>query len=494
MVIFPSIKDKNKVLLFFPKLDPRESGSVKAWEPISVLTLAGHLMNQGFSVEICDSRTQDNIRDILVRNKEDLLYIGVTAMAGYQVVDGYLFSKYVKEQFPHIPVIWGGWYPTVAPDQCLESPFIDIVVKGQGEELLPEITAKMKTLTPINDVPGISYKQDGKLVHNPVQPLVDLNNFLPVNYELLDTSRYTLSEGILHYITSVGCPYSCTFCGVSSYLKRKWYGLNPERIVHEIKALCQKYPIKRVMFFDSTLFVNLKKSKEMLKGFIRENLNFTWAANSYVDQVVNFDDEMFELLHATKCSCLELGIESGSKRIREIFQKNFTDENIVKAVEKLARVGIPIRGNYIIAPPLEKKEDFLATIRSMSFVKKAHPNNIVLTYQYIPIPGTQLAKYEDERKKFLPKRLADWITWYRQVTYDVATPWLARKDEFGRQPILLYFKLAFIQPLKHRKIMVFPLMILQKLAAFRLKHEIFLFQIEWYLFRGFLFFRKKEIL
>ena len=492
MPVFPGVKEKNKVLLFFPKLDPRESSAVKAWEPLSVITLAGHLINKGFSVEIYDSRTRDDIEKVLVSNKDDLLCIGVSAMAGYQIVEGYNFSRYVKEHFPHIPLIWGGWYPTIKPDQCLESPYIDVVVKGQGEELLTEVTTKIKTITPINDTMGISYKQNGEIIHNPMRPLEDLNKFLPVNYNLLEPSSYTISKGLLHYITSVGCPYTCTFCGVSSYLKRKWYGLNPERVVSEIKVLCKKYQLNEIIFYDSTFFVNLKRAKEILKGFVQENLKFKWLANSHVNQVYNFDDEMLDLLKATNCYAIELGIESGSKRIRELFQKNFSDDNITNAIEKLARIGISLRGNYIIAPPTEQKEDFLATIRSMSRIKKAHPNNLVIMYQYTPIPGTPLAEFEkEERKTLLPKRIADWDNYYIKVSKDLTSPWLAKKDELGRQTILFYFKLAFVELLKNGRIIAFPFKVFKRLASFRLKHEIFLLPIEWYLFRGFRFLFRK---
>jgi len=93
-----------------------------------------------------------------------LLCVGISAMAGYQVVDGYHFSKRAKEAFPHIPVIWGGWYPTVSPGQCLESPYIDLVVKGQGEEQLPAVAARIKTGTPVSDIAGISYKLNGDVI------------------------------------------------------------------------------------------------------------------------------------------------------------------------------------------------------------------------------------------------------------------------------------------------------------------------------------------
>lgn len=139
-------------------------------------------------------------------------------------------------------------------------------------------------------------------------------------------------------------------------------------------------------------------------------MKFKWLANAHVNQVNNFEDEMLELLKATNCYGIELGVESGSKRIRELFQRNFSDDNIGTAIEKLARIGISLKGNYIIAPPTEQKEDFLATVRWMSKVKKAHRDNLVIMYQDTPIPGTTLADYEqEERKALLLKKIATGI-------------------------------------------------------------------------------------
>lgn len=486
MNLFPGVKDRNKIVLVFPKLDPRESRDTKAWEPISIISLAGHLIKRGFSVEIYDSRIREDFAQVIARDRDQLLCVGISAMAGYQVVEGYNFSKDIKERFPELPVIWGGWFPTLSPDQCLDSPYIDIVVKGQGERLLPELAQNLKTCAGIDDMTGISFKSNGKIIHNQVNPLQDLNDFLPVNYELIDISQYKPSDGFLHYITSVGCPYNCTFCGVSTILKRKWYGLEAERVVREIKAMHDKYDIKNVVFFDSTLFVNLNRAKDMLKGFLRENLQFKWLANSYVNQVVNFDDELLDLLKATNCSCIELGIESGSARMRELYQKNFSDENILRALDRLAKINVAVRANYIIAPPMERKEDFMATVRSMAQVKEKNPENIVVMYQYTAIPGTKLAEYEkEENKSVLPENIEGWRGYYTQMSEMLTLPWLNKKDEMGRQPVLFYFKTAFMNTQRYNVLKAMPLRLLQKIAAFRLRHEVFLFPFEWNLFRIF---------
>jgi len=466
-------------------MHPEESGLERLfWEPISIATLATHLVKQGYSVITYDSRTREDAEDILAENKDDLLCIGVSAMVGYQIVDGYYFSKKIKESFPYIPVIWGGWFPTVFPDQCLESPYIDMVVKGQGEKSLLEVVKKLKAGISINEIVGISCKDNGRIIHRRSRSLEDMNNFLPVDYELLDISKYTMSRGILHYISSVGCPYNCAFCGISPYTQQKWYGLNPQRVVQEIKSLYKKYQLNEIIFYDSTFFVNLKRSKEILSGFVEENMKFRWSANSHVRQAASFDDEMLELLKASNCSGIELGIESGSTRIREIFRKNFSNETIASAIEKLADAEIPVNANYIVAPPMEEEDDFIETVRSMTAVMNAFPNNRLTMYQWLPpTPGAELAE-NTSPPSLTEYGIAQWFAFYEQTLADQVEPWLSRRDKYGRQPVLFYVKMSHFDPSRYGKIKTLLVKILKKLANFRLRHEVYLFPFEWFLFRN----------
>lgn len=269
-------------------------------------------------------------------------------------------------------------------------------------------------------------------------------------------------------------------------MKRRWYGLHPERVVRELKALSQRYHVKEVVFFDSLFFVNLERVKDILRAFLREQMEFRWFANAHVNQVVKFDDEMLGLLQATNCYGVELGIESGSQRMRDLFEKKFADDDIDRALEILSKAGISARANYIIAPPTEKKQEFLATVRSMTRVRQANQGNEVVMYQYTPIPGTPLERYEkEERKNRLPKTIEEWGTFCSQLMQGLTAPWLGRKDELNRQPILFYFKLAFVDAKRHRRRVRLPLLILQRISEFRLKREIFVLPVEWYLFRAF---------
>jgi len=489
MNIFADVKHRDKVLLYFPRLvDPKVASARKPAEPISVMTLADHLESQGFKAAIYDNRVDDDIEGTLDAVGDELLCVGISAMGGYQVVDGYEFSKLVKKKFPHVPVVWGGAAPSSLPQQFLDNPYIDVVVKGQGEQLFPELAATFRDGASIQGLMGISYKDNGKIIHEPMRPLAPIENNLPIDYSRIDASRYSIGDGWIQYGTSFGCPYSCAFCGLATYFERTWFCLSADRVVRELKAVDEVYGLKRVAFWDATFFVDIERVKQILKGFIREGMEFSWTARAQVKQVVKFDDEVIELLAATRCRYTMVGVESGSQRLRKLFRKDFDYDRLITALDKMARVDIPVRAMYIFAPPEENREDFLKTIRSMTQVQKLNPRNLVSMFQYTPIPGTELGDKEPEKIGPVPGHIDDWDSYYKKQIVRSMQPWLQPKDHLGRQPIAFYWHAALcmkLRPALNRWFFRLPLGAIKTVAALRLKLEVFVFPLEWYIYRIF---------
>jgi len=487
MVSCDHVAGRRRILLFYPKLvDPSDAEPGKPDVPISVMTLADHLEKHGFLVDLFDNRLPGDIEKTLNTLQDQLLCVGVSIMAGYQVVDGYEFSKFLKARYPWMPVVWGGWTPTAVPDQCLRTPFVDIVVKGQGERLFPELVMKLRAGVPIDELTGISYKDEGRIVHNPLRPLMDINEFLPVDHSRIDPSNYSLGDGMLHFGSSFGCPYVCTFCGMALHFRGRWIGLRPERVIAEIKTLSRDYRIKMVDFWDSTLFVDLERIKTILRGFKREGLRFGWKARSQVKQIIRFDDELIDLMKETGCQRVVIGIESGSQRIRTLFNKDIDYERLMERLAKLSQAGIPIRTNFLLGPPTEKREDFLETLRSMTRVQKLHPENSVVMYTYLPVPGTELGKLNAKKIEQIPKTIDAWDTYYKKTMTRIAKPWLQKRDDMKRQPAIFYFHLAMrMNPMVRSPLFVMMFRTLKKLAVLRLSHEVFSFPVEWYLYKFF---------
>jgi hypothetical protein len=435
-------------------------------------------------VEVLDGRVDRDLCARLEAIGEDLLFVGASVMGGYFSYDAYAFCVKAKQRFPHVPVVWGGWHATLEPDLCLEFPCVDVLARGQGEDLAPEIATRIQRQIPLDDLAGVSLRRGGRVIHNPAPAVKDPNEFPPLDYEVLDLSKYALGGGLLHYLSSMGCPRHCTFCGTAPYYRGKWYGLRAERVVEEWSALWKKYGFSEMDLADANFFGDGERVKGILRGVLRENLTFAWTARCDPHTLIAADDEMYDLLRATCCKCLRIGLESGSRRMRRKFGKDFEDDELARVVERLATAGVEVEATYIKDAPGESEEDFRRTIRSMAAVRKASPKNRASLLTFVPAPWTPLGKKAaEEATVFWPRTPADLRALGNLAPSTHRSPWSKGATARRRRMVMFYFKMAFINTRKNRGILAIPARAIKGLAALRLDREIFLFPLEWYIFR-----------
>ena len=358
---------------------------------------------------------------------------------------------------------------------------MDIVVRGQGEEKFLEVVEKLKSKKPLNGIMGITYKENGNLVRNPERPLQDLNKFPSLPYHLLKASSYTLSEGILHYYTSQGCPWDCTFCGVDVVFKRRYIALTPERIVSDLKFLVKKYNIHYIDFYDSNVIFSKERTRALCQGIYESGLNIKWEASGRIEQIARFDDSLLKLLKDSGCQLVSIGVESGSQDMLDLIRKRLNVADVIKGVNLLKSHGIAVRANYIISLPEETWEDFTATL---DLIKTLGIQAVL--HQYIPVPGSNL--YNLDLKKGLiksPQSLEGWAHFYKSIT--VSKPWLYKNDALKRQAATYYFRIAYLQTgikkLLNGIHLGFLFRLYQRIAVFRLHKNNFIFPIDWQLYR-----------
>lgn len=127
--------------------------------PLALLHLANPLLEQGFKVRILDMRVE-NYRDAELGCP---VFVGITSMSGQQIKYGLQFAQKVRSELPDCPLVWGGIHATLLPEQTTKNPFVDVVVRGEGEETLAELANKIYTNQPIDNVEGITYEDNGKI-------------------------------------------------------------------------------------------------------------------------------------------------------------------------------------------------------------------------------------------------------------------------------------------------------------------------------------------
>ncbi len=419
---------RSKVLLIFPKLFPKKTYQEDEYVhfPLSVLQLAAALKKDDVDVTILDGRVEENYRDRILEIKDDLLCVGLSCLTG-QVSQGLEIARFVREQSPEVPIIWGGWHPTIFHEASAESPHADIVVRGEGEEVIRELVSAFKNNSDLAGIKGITYRVNGVVKVNPDRTLAKDVAIASLPYELLDASRYEVRKKQISIITSRGCPQNCSYCSIQSYYTRHWYGRDAEEIVDKIEELKNRFGARHFIFQDSNFFVNPKRTKAIAEGIIRRGLDITWEASGHTKVLVRTDPEIYELVKRSGCRQISVGVESGSPRMLNIIHKGLKLEEVFNLACVIADSKIVFRTNFIIGLPGETNEDLHQTFNVIRKLHNFCPNLKVTVYMYHPIPGSPMYEEEMASGQIIdyPTSLEEWAEFKIEsdVGWDATRPW-----------------------------------------------------------------------
>jgi len=402
------------VVLFFPRSDPSTEWTEL---PLSVLYPAAFLTASGFKVEIIDSRmTRDWTRDIERAAKGDLIFFGVSSMTGHQISEGLAASRQFRALRPKVPIVWGGIHPSLRPEETLKNDVIDIVVRGEGEMPAQELARAIADGRRMWHVPGISYMEDGEVVHNPRPEPFDLDSMPPIPYELVSPEEYqkssvwqSTSERIA-YLTSKGCPFRCAYCYNERFYRRRWRGKSPYRVIEELKEMGSQWDPLELFLLDDNFFADLRRVEGILRGIIHSGLRpKIYNVNCRVDTILAMDSDLLEQLKAAGIQQLFVGAESGSDRVLESIGKGYSSDMILEANRKLRRASIETVYAFIAGFPGDTISDVHETLRLMVNLLKENPSAIVSEVSfYSPFPGTELMERCRRLGVDIPSRLEDW--------------------------------------------------------------------------------------
>ena len=193
-----------KILLIQPEND------VLTWGiPLGLLHVGTILDKEGYPVVIIDAPRQPDYRELIAREIENTLIIGITCLTS-EVTSAIEISDYIKS-ISEVPIIWGGWHPTLFPEQVCADKSVDFVCLGEGDYTMLELVKALESSASPGNIGGLAHKDGHRVVVNPSKEHVNLEELPPVNYDLVDISRYvkTLGDGTrrIQYQSSRGCPH-----------------------------------------------------------------------------------------------------------------------------------------------------------------------------------------------------------------------------------------------------------------------------------------------
>lgn len=468
-------ENKNKVILVYPKL----ASLVIRRPPLTVLCLASYLEKAGFLPIVIDVDFESNWRKKILEEGGEAICIGISSLTGYQIHNALEVTNFVKKNFPQLPVVWGGVHPSLFLQQTLREKNIDIVVRGEGEASLSELVRALRDGKPLNQVLGISFKENGRVVDNPERPFLEMEGLPGPAWHLIDFGNYYssgLSKKNIALQTSRGCPYHCTFCYNAEFNKSRWRQVSPQKVLEMAKEVTEKHGIDGIIFLDDNFFVDSERVKEICRLFIDNNLNIKWEADCRIDYLVGMDDQFLRLLKRAGLAALFLGAESGSQRMLDEIKKGITVEQILKSAELIKKYDFRGWYSFMMGFPGEKPEDVLKTIKTMKELRKITLNANTAIKIFMPYPGTAIFKTSKDCGFAPPENLIDWANFNSE---EVNTPW--PKHKFAAHFSLCsrfateYDRLAgfFKNPLF--KIVGY---LIHKLEKFRWDHEFWVFPLE----------------
>lgn len=455
---------RTKIVLYNPK-------AVFFTLPLALLTVGSHLDPERYEVVILDGRLETDPVAALLPHLDGALCLGVTVLTGAPIGDALEISRAAKAHRPDLPVVWGGWHPSMFGRECLEEPSVDITVQAQGEVTFAEIVDRLEKGESLAGCLGCTYQEgDGEIVVNPPRPLLDVNRLARHDFSLIDVPRYFTLKGKrqIDYISSQGCAFRCAFCADPFVYKRKWTGLGAERVGEELEELWRKYQFDDVNFQDETFFTYADRVEAIADELLRRELPITWAATMRADQGMRLSEEVFAKCKRSGLRRVLIGVESGSQEMMDRIRKDIKLEQVFFAAERCLRHGVGVHFPFIVGFPGESDESIQATLSVIKRLRAMSPDFQTPIFYFKPYPGTEITQKAVAEGFELPCNLGEW------EGFDFIGsigPWVSEEKHRLIERFKFYQQVGFDRAGGWRK----PL---QKLARWRLERDFYGLPVE----------------
>jgi len=368
--------------------------------PLGLEYIAAYI-NDIAEVRLLDNRLKTGSLKIIEKTLEQFQpdYTGISCNFTCQINIARRIANIAKKWGSR--TILGGWHPTLVPDETLGYESVDIIIRGEGEITFREL---IQNNSPIG-IPGLSYKLNGKQVHNPNRELMDLKHIRQPNRCLRTiTAKKTYNFfgfSVDCIETSRGCPFSCNFCCIHHFYRKSYRKRKFNHVVNELHSDEVRKRASHIFIVDDNFVVDQKFVSELCNAIIQTGINKYFMAQARVDMIAHHP-EIFKKMADAGFIYLFLGLESFSDRTLKKLNKRIKFREIKSALKILHDYGFIIQGNIILGADLEDtKKDLESMIDITKVLDVDFPTFSMLT----PLPGTKLMEHVIEKNLFLTK---DW--------------------------------------------------------------------------------------
>jgi len=434
------VNDKNKILLFNPR-----SAKGKHRIPNSILQVGAAIYGKYHFVFVDGNLENDPWQKIDSYFKTgDFLYFCCTVMPGPQLKQAIPFTKKIKAHYPECTTIWGGYFASNQFKVSIESDFVDYIISGPGDRAFPSLIEALEkgTTDLIFKIKNLIYKNEkGIIIKTAKEELLDQDSLPALPYQHLNKfynlEKYLhktfLGKNTFSYHSSLGCPFTCSFCAVVPIYDGRWKAKSAETVYKDVTYFKEKYLIEAIEFHDNNFFTSRKRVIDFSE--LIKNDGITWWGEGRIDTINKYSDENLKLMKEAGCKMIFLGAETGNDEILKQMNKGGTQtgETIREFVKRLYPIGIIPELSFVLGMPAETPEKVMKQIEwDINFIKEIkeiNPNAEIIIYLYSPVATEGSELYEQIQKAgfSFPKNLEDWLdpAWENfDLRKNPLTPWL----------------------------------------------------------------------
>lgn len=379
---------QRKVLLFLPPYSGKLLGP-----PLGLLSLASSLREAGYEPCIIDGALRRDYLEIIRRELQGAACFGVSLLTGPMIRDAIHASLMVRGLRPELPIVFGGWHPSLRTGETLREPYVDVVVRHQGEITLIEILKRLNSGKSLEMVAGCWFKLNGRIHSNPDRPATPLMTLPKPAWDLADLDAYERATGVrkLPYATSTGCPYACNYCTDMVFYNRRFNPYSADHVADELSDLVERYRLTEIALVDSNFLVDTRRSIAIARGLLERGVRVGWTFQASTDLLCRMSDEEVQLLAASGVTHIGFGTESASPKVLRLMNKQHQHvPDVEEAAKKCSQAGIRVTFNLIFGYPGEQDVDRRETLDVMGEIGAKFDNVSFSPNMFTPYPGVPI--------------------------------------------------------------------------------------------------------
>ena len=418
-------------------VNPRATRPKNRRFPLSVMAI-GAALPAGESWHVIDGNLPDAdpFAELVERierarsTSDPVNVVAFTVMPGPQLVSVVPLARALRARCPEVQIVWGGNFASLYPAPVLDAPYVDWVVRGQGEHTFVELLDVLRGTRDPHEVAGLAFRERDGSHHIGAERRWAGPDELPAPpYHVIDVAEYlhptVLGQRSGVYQASIGCPHGCKFCGVISVFGRKERLGSAARTVEHLAYLVREHGMDSVHFYDNNFFVSEPQAREFCERIAP--LGIRWWCEARVDTLTRFSDDTWRLLARAGLAMVFCGAESGSDEVLRKMDKGTTTAQILEVAARTREHGIIPEFSFVFGDPHDPEGEIDNTLGFVRRLKDVNPRMELITYFYTPTPQRRGTYGDVDALQGTPTTLEEWTEpeWLDWMTHESPrVPWM----------------------------------------------------------------------